>query len=84
MWNHECDKMCFILRENVDLYDFFMNSKENKEAKDTKKEVITKEEVITKIKKLHNCNWLCDQSYLLCITIVSNTIKDTLDSISQV
>ena len=73
MWNHECDKMCFILRENPDLYKFFMNSKENE-----------KEEVITKIKNLHNCNWFCEQSYLLCLNIVSNTIKGNIDSISPV
>ena len=73
MWNYECDRMCFILRENLDLYDFFMNFKENKDVK----------EVITKIKNLHNCNWFCDQSYLLCLTIVSNTIEDTMNPISR-
>ena len=74
MWNHECDRMCFILRENPDLYDFFMNSKENEDVK---------EEVINKIKKLHNCKWFGSQSYLLCLNIVSNTIKDTMNSISR-
>jgi len=70
MWNYECDRMCFILRENLHLYNFFMNSKDNKE-------------VINEIKNLHKCNWFSEQSYLLCIDIVCNTINHTINSISH-
>ena len=70
MWNYECDRMCFILRQNLHLYKFFMNSKDKKE-------------VINEIKNLHKCNWFSDQSYLLCISIVCNTINHTINSISH-
>ena len=73
MWNSECDRMCFILRENLHLYNFFMDSQDNKDNR----------EVMDEIKNLHKCNWFSDQSYLLCINIVSNTIKDTMNSISH-
>lgn len=64
MWNYECDRMCFILRENLHLYKFFMD-KDNKDNK----------EVVNEIKNLHKCNWFSDQSYLLCISIVCNTMN---------